>query len=211
MSNVESLISRLKAEFSAHDQKQTQARSAQVQEHKDRQKRLGQLESVFDQLRDVWRPRLEALASQFKDQVKLEPSVVPGRRRATFTFQSPLAHIALQFAASTDADVENLVLTYDLDILPIFTTFEKHSEIEFPIDRIDKEAMGKWLDDRIVDFVKVYLSLYENEFYLKDHMVEDPVARVKFPKFVAAATVQRKGQTYYFISDETRREFESKG
>ena len=64
------------------------------------------------------------------------------------------------------------------------------------------------LDERIVAFVRVYLSLYENDYYLKDHMVEDPVAHVRFPKFAAGATSQRDGKTYYFISEATREEFE---
>jgi len=39
-------------------------------------------------------------------------------------------------------------------------------------------------------------------------MVEDPVVQVRFPKYAAAATLRQNGQTYYFISEETRREFE---
>ena len=68
--------------------------------------------------------------------------------------------------------------------------------------------MGRWIDDRIVSFVRTYLALHENEHYLKDHMVEDPVAGVRFPKFAAAATLESGGKTFYFISDETRSEFQ---
>ncbi len=38
-------------------------------------------------------------------------------------------------------------------------------------------------------------------------MVEDPVAHVRFPKFAAGATLDWQGQKFYFISEETRREF----
>jgi YHS domain-containing protein len=37
-------------------------------------------------------------------------------------------------------------------------------------------------------------------------MVEDPIAHVRFPKF-AAATLEWQGKTYYFVGEETRREF----
>ena len=70
------------------------------------------------------------------------------------------------------------------------------------------DSITKWLDDRIVGFAKTYLSLHENEHYLKGQMVDDPVAHVRFPKFAAGATCQRKGMTFYFISDETAAEFE---
>jgi YHS domain-containing protein len=208
MPAVQNLEERIKAEISGHKQRVSQYRTTQVEEHKGRQQRLERLEEIFEQLRDVWKPRLDALAAQFKDSVKVTPTVKPGRRQATLEFQSPLARIVLRLSASADSDVNNVVLAYDLDILPIYAAFERHAEIAFPINDVDAEATTRWLDDRIVAFVKVYLSLYENEYYLKDHMVEDPVARIRFPKFAAAASIQRDGKTYYFISDETRTEFE---
>jgi YHS domain-containing protein len=48
----------------------------------------------------------------------------------------------------------------------------------------------------------------ESEIYLKDQMVEDPIAHVHFPKIAAATTLDWGGQKYYFIGEETRREFE---
>ena len=59
-----------------------------------------------------------------------------------------------------------------------------------------------------MSFVKTYLTLHENESYLKDEMVEDPLAHVRFPKFAAGATLERGGKTYYFVGEETRRDFE---
>ena len=72
--------------------------------------------------------------------------------------------------------------------------FDSHDEIEIPLDAVDKTALGAWFDDRIVSFVKSYLAIHENQYYLKDQMVEDPVANVKFPKFAAGATLQAKGK-----------------
>jgi YHS domain-containing protein len=40
-------------------------------------------------------------------------------------------------------------------------------------------------------------------------MVEDPIARIQFPKFAAAATLEREGEKFYFVSEETRRKFEA--
>jgi len=41
-------------------------------------------------------------------------------------------------------------------------------------------------------------------------MVEDPIAGVRFPKYAAATRVDFERKTYYFIGEETRREFETK-
>jgi YHS domain-containing protein len=121
--------------------------------------------------------------------------------------QSELARVRLKFSASTDRDVRKVVLGYDLEIIPVLLRFQPHAELEFPLEAADREAAGRWIDDRVVDFVRTYLSLGENDVYLKDHMVEDPVAQVRFPKFAAGATLEWQGRTYYFIGEETRREF----
>ena len=88
--------------------------------------------------------------------------------------------------------------------------FNSHEQAEWPLDAIDRQAIANWVDDRLVDFVKTYLSLHENEYYLKEHMVEDPIAGLRFPKFAAGTSIEWEGKTYYFIGDETRREFEAK-
>lgn len=207
MAEVSELVQRIRGEFAGSQEKLQQFQTKQVEEHQARRQRASQLEQLFDRLADIWRPRLEALAKEFGDRVKVTPDVIPARRQATLQFQSELAQIRLQFSASADSDVTQLVLAYDLDILPILMQFERHSQISFPLDRVDREAIARWLDDRIVEFVKTYLALYENEYYLKGHMVEDPVAQVRFPDLAAGATRKRKGRTYYFISEETASQF----
>lgn len=44
---------------------------------------------------------------------------------------------------------------------------------------------------------------------IKDQFVEDPVARIRFPKYLAASRLERDGRTYYFVDEQTRREFET--
>jgi YHS domain-containing protein len=39
-------------------------------------------------------------------------------------------------------------------------------------------------------------------------MVEDRIAHCRFPKAAAATSLEWGGKTFYFIGDETRREFE---
>jgi hypothetical protein len=201
-------MDRIDAEFAAAEQHVKQLKTQKVEEFQGRQQRLEKLEQILEGLREVWRPRLEALAQKFGERVDVHPHVEPGRRSASFAFQSDLARIDLRFAVAPDPDVRNLVFSYNLSIIPILMKFDSHDEIEFPLEAVDKTALGRWFDDRIVSFVKTYLSLHENQFYLKGHMVEDPIAKVKFPKFAAGATLEVKGKTVYFIDDSTRREFE---
>jgi YHS domain-containing protein len=208
MADINNLLGRIDAEFHAIEEKIKNLQTQQVHEHQERQKRLEKFNQVLDQLRSVLNPRLTALAKRFGDRVKVTPNVQPSRREGTFEFQSKLARIRLRFSASTDRDVNKVVFSQDLEIIPVLTQFEAHAEREFLLDAVDAETLAQWIDDRIVGFVRTYLALHENEYYLKDHMVEDPVAQVRFPKYAAGATLEWKGQTHYFLSDETRREFE---
>jgi YHS domain-containing protein len=210
MPDVSSLASRIDAEFSAVAEKMKKFQTQHLEEHKGRQQRLEQLGKLFDELREIWKPRLELLVKKFGDLVQAKPRIVPSTREVTFEFQSQLARIRLKFSASTDRDVRKVVLSYDLEIIPVLLRFEPHAEVEFPLEAVNKEAVAKWIDDRILYFVRTYLSLGDNEVYLKDHMVEDPVAQVRFPDFAAAATLAWQGKTYYFIGEETRREFARK-
>jgi len=208
MPDINSLASRIDAEFSAVEEKIKKFQIEGVEAHKQRQQRLEQLGKVFDQLRDIWKPRLELLVKKFEGRIQVAPRIVPSTREVTFDFQSRLAHVRLKFSAFTDRDIQKLILNYDLEIIPILMRFQHHDELEFPLDKVDKEAVAKWFDDRIVDFVQTYFSMGENEIYLKDYMVEDPIAHVRFPRQAAATTLEMHGQKFYFIGEETRREFE---
>lgn len=208
MADVTSLLERIDHEFATAREKIKTFQEEQVQSYEGRQRRLELFGKVCEQLRDIWRPRLEALSQRFGEHVKVTPRLTRELREAEFNFESNLAHIKLRFAASTDEEVRKLVLDYHLEILPILMKFEPHVQVEFPLEAVDPVAVAQWTDDRILDFVRTYLSLHQNEFYLKDHLVSDPVAGVRFPKFAAAATCQWEGKTYYFISEKTRQQFE---
>ena len=206
MPDINSLASRIDAEFSAVEQKVKKLQVEQMAEHQERQKRLEQLGQVFEQLRAIWGPRLELLVKKFGD-VKTTPRIVPSSREVTFDFESRLAHVRLKLAAFTDRDVKKVILSYDLEIIPVLMRFNPHAEVEFPLDAVDREAVASWIDDRIVEFLQTYFSLGENDIYLKEQMVEDPIAHVHFPRQAAATTLEWQGQKFYFIGEQTRQEF----
>lgn len=207
MTNVNELLDRIDAEFESSEKRLDEFRKQEIKEFQGRQQRLDQFANACSLLRGIWHPRLEALAAKFGDKVNVTPTVSPNSRVATFKFNSPLAAIELTFRAATDFDVNNLVLDYDLHILPVLMKFDSHSQVEFPLAKIDPEAVGRWIDDRIVDFVKTYLALTQNEYYLREHMVADPISLTRFPKYAAAEVLEWKGEKYYFIGCETLNEF----
>jgi len=104
-------------------------------------------------LSEVWGPRLEALIQRFGDYVKVAPRLESTSRSATLDFDADLARLHLRLSATTDHDVRNLVLTYDLEMLPAVMQFDAYQQSQWPLDAIDRQAIGNWVDDRIVSFV----------------------------------------------------------
>src|SRR4051794_39250336 len=104
MADISSLASLIDAEFSAVADKVKSFQVQQVTEHKERQQRLEKLGKVFEELGEIWRPRLELLIKKFGDRVKVTPRLIPSTREAIFEFQSNMARIKLKFSAHTDRD-----------------------------------------------------------------------------------------------------------
>ena len=213
MSNMDSLLNRIDAEFDSAKKRIEEFQQQKLTQYRERQNRMASFTKLCDRLREIWKPPLEALSQRFDQKVHVTPKIEPSLRQAKFQFQSQLAKIELTFSAMADSDVRNLVLQYDLAILPILMPFKNTDHLEMPLDKVDEKAVEAWIDDRILDFVKTYLALHENQHYLtylKEYMVSDPIAEVQFPKYAAAATCDWNGKTHYFISTETCLEFRQK-
>jgi YHS domain-containing protein len=210
MADSQNLGDRIDAALATLEQNRDRFREDETRKYQEWQQRVEQLNKVFDSLQDVWRPRLETLLAKFGDKVKATPMIMPSTREVELSFQSDVAKVRLRFKATTDDDIRKLILNYDLEIIPILIHFEAHSELEMPLDAVDRSAVARWCDDRILSFVKTYVAIQENQYYLKDQMVQDPVAGTEFPKCAAGATLEKDGHTYYFISEVTRREFDKR-
>lgn len=208
MPNVQELETRIDSEFAAAEGRIKQFQEQQLSQYQGRQERLVEFGKLLDRLRGTIVPRLETLARRFGEKVKVAPSVKPTEREATFSVDSPLARIRLRFSAATDEDVRKLICSSDLEIIPVLMEYDRRDAIEFPLNGVDEAQLGAWFDERILSFVRTYLQLHENQYYLRDEMVEDPVARVRFPKYAAGAKLERDGKMHYFIGEETRQRFE---
>jgi hypothetical protein len=80
MLDIGNLASRISAEFSSAAERDKELLGGKVQDPKQRQDRLAQLGKVFDELREVWKPRLELLVKEFGNRVKATVHVVPSMR-----------------------------------------------------------------------------------------------------------------------------------
>jgi YHS domain-containing protein len=128
------------------------------------------------------------------------------------TFAATVAKVTLLFEAFADSEVNNVRLECTQEIIPGVICYGKQSVLEFPLDGVQDDAVVEWCDERLIAFVKTYLALVRKDAELNEHLkellVEDPVAKIRFPKYLAASTLERDGRTYYFVDEDTRREFE---
>ena len=207
MSDSSDLGSRIDGVISATKDKLKTTQQDLLKDYQDRQARLERYAQKLPRILDVARPRLELLAKRFGERAEVTPTVSGNTRSARFVVKSPLAQIVMTVSAFPDRDARNVAVEYDLQLVPVLTQYEAHAAFSTPIDQPDLAGLGKWLDDRLVGFVETFMKLHENEYYTKDQYVEDPVVKVRFPKFAAGATLEHQGQTYFFVDERTKQEF----
>jgi len=207
VSDVKDLEARIEGAFSAVKDKAKKQQQEELKHFQERKKLFLEYEKAQARVVEIAKPRLEALAKRAGDRASVTPTISESRRSAKFDFRSPKAHITLSFSVAPDRELKNAVVVYDLNIVPVLWRFESHSEFSTPIAAVDVAGLTKWLDDRIIGFVELYVQIHESEIVEKAEYVEDPIAKVKFPKFAAGATLEHGGQTHFFIDDNTKREF----
>jgi YHS domain-containing protein len=212
MTDINTLISRIDQELSAEVKDQKAAWEAIAEANRERGPRLQRYEAVAKHIIELLKPRLAAFIERFKAVVKAEPSVREHTRAMNLTFAATVAKVTLLFEVFPDSEVNNVRLECTQEIIPVVVRYDKQSVLEFPLEGVQDDAVVQWFDERIIAFVKAYLALVRQDAalreHLKDQLVEDPVAKIRFPKYLATSTLERGGRTYYFVDEDTRREFE---
>jgi hypothetical protein len=209
LTTINNFSERLDMEFGLMPTAIDERRAVLERAYHERQKRLAELfVPVLAKLRAIWEPRRDALLARFKDTIHIIPAANDNFGTVSFSIDSPLARITLRFMFSHDPEVRNINLEYRLDVVPILMKIDNHSTLDLTLEDFDQDAAALWLEDRMVSFIRTYVELNGNQYYLKDHMVEDVIAHVRIPRSVAAETVDWDGHKYYFICADTRRAFE---
>jgi YHS domain-containing protein len=212
MTDINALINRIDQEIAAEAGRQKSDWAKVMLANRERESRLQRYETEAKHIIELLKPRLDAFIERFKAVVKAEPVVRQHTRAVNLTFAATVAKVTLRFEVFPDEDVNHIRLECTEEIIPVVVRYDKQAVLEFPLGGVQDDAVVQWFDDRIVAFVKAYVALVRQDValreQLKDQFVEDPVARIQFPKYLAASTLERDGQSYYFVDEETRREFE---
>jgi YHS domain-containing protein len=213
MWDTKGLINRIDQEIAAEVGRQKTGWAELLQANRERAMRLQRYEAEAQHIIELMKPRLDAFIERFKAAVKAEPQVREHTRAVNLTFAATVAKVALRFEVFPDRDVNHIRLECTQEIIPVVVRYDKQSVLEFPLGGVRDDAVVQWFDDRIIAFVKAYVALVRQDTalreQLKDEFVEDPVARIQFPKYLAASTLDRDGRSYYFVDEDSRRLFEN--
>jgi YHS domain-containing protein len=212
MTDINALINRIDQEIAAEVGRQKAGWGERALASRERELRLQRYEAEAKHLIELVKPRLDAFLERFKPVVKAEPVVRQHTRAVNLSLAATVAKVSLRFEVFPDQDVNRIRLECTQEIIPVVVRYDKQSVLEFPLEGVQDDAVVRWFDDRIVAFVKAYLEVVRQDAalreQLKDQFVEDPVAKIWFPTYLASSTLQRNGWTYYFVDEDTRREFE---
>jgi YHS domain-containing protein len=212
MTDVNALLNRIDQEIAGEAVRQKSDWAKEALASRERELRLQRYEAEAKRLIELLKPRLDVFIERFKAVVKVEPVVRQHTRAVNLTFAATVAKASLRFEVFPDPDVKHIRLECTQEIIPVVVRYDKQAVLEFPLGGVQDDALVQWFDDRIVAFVKAYIALVRQDAalqeQLKDVFVEDPVAKIRFPKYLAASTLERDGRTYYFVDEETRWEFE---
>ena len=205
MADLEKFLRRVDSEVASARQQALGVMQDAEQAYESRQRGFELFLKVLERVRELTRPRLEALAERFKFDTK--PIQSEHQRGIELAFRTEMAAVSLKFTATHDTEVRNLLVEYQLRVVPIFIKFAPQAQFESSLAAFDENAFAAWLDDRLVEFVKTYLEIHTNSYYQKDHLATDPVANIQFPKIYAQVTLDEAGRKLYFISEKTRDEY----
>lgn len=179
-------------------------------EMEEHEQRRGRFEAAAGHLADdVIRPRLLKLASLFPNAHVSDRDRSLGYGCACRFDHTPEypASTKLDIGISADSAMESAIITYHLEILPIFFQFEGQDQLVVPLDRIDDESVASWVNAKLLGFTDTYLRVQLIEQYQQSNMVVDPVCGMRINRADAEATAEYGGRRYYFCVEQCYQKF----
>jgi YHS domain-containing protein len=158
-------------------------------------------------VRSIIRPRVEALASFFPN-ARLDRAEHDDRCACWFGYCERFpANTKVEIAVEHDERIENLVIHYELYIMPVFLKFDPHDKLVIPLAGVDDQAIGQWVETKLLAFLDTYLRLDRGADDFEDEVVVDPVCGMRISRSSAGTQMDYHGHPYYFCSSDCRQRF----
>jgi len=171
---------RIKLAF-ATDQRQVEQESSARKAEGDEQRRDAYQSAARQLMGSVIRPRIEKVMDFFPNAL-LSPAEADTESQWCCRFQKTPefpASTKLSFHVSPDTAIENAIVTYDLEILPIYFKFEGHDQVVAPIACLFDGRIAAWVDAKLLGFVDVYLLSQTHDQYQKSYQDTEPACGMR--------------------------------
>ena len=220
MSSVDQLVQRLATEVAEATERIHVLQTGAAKTFAGQEQRFMRFVALAERIHAILQPRIEAFTKvnvfkNIKQTVSLEQRgpAARGFHGRTITLSVPSSDacsgkVELSFHLGHDGPIENAIIDYRLEILPIFIEFESHDKLVIPIDNPSEDDLAAWIDDKLVGFTRTYFEMYFTEQYQKESFEMDPVMNVRFPRAFAAGKKEYQGHTYHFYTKESLEAFE---
>src|SRR5580704_7640321 len=149
---------RVKLAFS-NDRRQSEQESSARQTEEGEVRRDAYQSAARQLMGSVIRPRIEKVMAFFPNAL-LSPAEADTESQWCCRFQRTAEYPAstkLSFFVSPDAGFENVLVTYDLEILPIYFRFQGHDQLAVPLDGVPAASVTDWIDAKLLEFVDAYV------------------------------------------------------
>jgi YHS domain-containing protein len=207
--NVDDLTKQIDEKLAAADDRLQQQWNPEEEEARPQRDRLvAFLKQAADLLRDEIAPRMRNLTGDFPNAgVSAIDSQGTCEAKCAFRHSPRFPAMApLTVGCAHDDQIEQFLCYYDLEILPVYSEFQKHEQTVSPLESQDGAALLKWIDDKIVPFLETDLRLEFVDHHQRENRVIDPVGQRRWNLSTAAAKSPHNGKSYFFRTDENRKQ-----
>lgn len=217
--SVEGLVQRLSAVVAAATEQVHTLQTEAAKAFLEQEQRFMRFVALAERIEAILQPRIQAFTKlnvfkNIKQNISLElrGPEVRGFHGRTITLSVPVSDscsgmVELSFRLGHDGPIENALMDYHLEIIPIFIKFDSHDQLVIPIESPNETAVAAWIDDKLVEFARTYYQMYFTEQYQKGSFKRDPVMNIRFPRAFAAGKQEYQGRTYYFYTNESLQAF----
>lgn len=172
---------------------------------KDREDRF--VETADRLMSEVIRPRVAKVMGYFSNSQPLATTDALSRHCRYQLEHSRLfpATAKLDVSLGADRAYDNLIVSYDLEILPLFIKFNGHDQLVLKLDDVREDEVATWVESRLIDLVDVYLRIVDADEYA-DSALTDPVCGMPVRRSLGIEAIVA-GRSHWFCAESCREKF----
>jgi YHS domain-containing protein len=175
-------------------------------EYADRRRRYEELAQRL--IQTVIQPRLETVASYFVN-ANVNDEERPNCSSCSFEFADRfLAITRIEFAVEHDVRFEKLIVHTRTHMMPVFVRFNEQDNLPLPLDYVDEAHVADWVEERLLEFLDVYLRIDGGGEDFAEEPATDPVCGMQISRSAAAASDSYYGHPYYFCCADCHQKFQ---